>query len=480
MQELGALDATACAELIRAGEVSPQEMVDAAIDRIERLDPDLNAVVHPLFEKARAAAADPALPDGPFAGVPMLLKDLTVETAGDPFTCGTRFLRALGWRSEETSWLASRFREAGFVNLGKTNVPEFGSVVTTEPVAFGPTRNPWNPDHSVGGSSGGSAAAVAARMVPVAHANDGGGSIRIPASECGLVGLKPSRGRVSQGPMISKEWDGFTIDGCVTRSVRDTAAVLDAISGLMPGDPCTAPPPRRPFADEVGADPGRLRIGSLTSSGPVEAQVHPDCAKAVASTLGTLEGLGHDIDADAHPELDDPEFSRFFLVIISAATARVVQHWAETTGQDYPDDLLEPHNLILSQTGQTFSALDWLTASEWLGSYTRRVASWWGDGWDILVTPTIAEPPPRLGEFTPTVENPGAALFRSASLIPFTPPFNVSGQPAVSLPRHWNEDGLPIGVQLVAAYGREDLLLQVAAQLEEAMPWAHRCPPGCG
>lgn len=476
MEELARLDATACAELVSAGEVSPEEMVEAAVERIERTDPEINAVIHPLFDRAREAAADAALPDGPFRGVPMLLKDLTVETAGDPFTCGTKFLRDLDWHSTETSYLADKFREAGLVNLGKTNVPEFGSVVTTEPEAFGATRNPWNPEHSVGGSSGGSAAAVAAGMVPVAHANDGGGSIRIPASECGVVGLKPSRGRVSQGPTISKEWDGFTIDGCVTRSVRDTAAVLDAISGLMPGDPFTAPPPQRPFALEVGADPGRLRIGSATASPSIGVESHPDCVAAVDATLAALADLGHHVEAGATPPIDDLDFTAKFLVVIGASTTRTVRSWEEKTGRDFPLELLEPHNRILAETGKVFTAVDWLEASHWLGAFTRRVADWWAEGWDILVTPTIAEPPPRLGEFTPTDDNPGAALMRSANLIPFTPAFNVTGQPAISLPLHENPAGLPIGVQLVAAYGREDLLIRVAAQLEEAMPWADRRP----
>src|SRR5213080_878779 len=274
--ELATLDATAQAELVRRGKLSPSALVDAAIARVEAVNPKLNAVIIPLFEKARAQAASPNLPRGPFRGVPFLLKDLLAYSADDPHHMGTRLLKRLGFVAPHDSNTAARLRAAGFVFLGKTNTPELGTLPTTEPDAYGPTRNPWDPSRSTGGSSGGSAAAVAAGLVPAAHANDGGGSIRIPASECGLVGLKPTRGRTSLGPDAGESWAGAVAEHVVTRSVRDTAAVLQAVAGPMPGDPYAASTPRRPFTDEVGADPGRLRIGVLTEAPGAMVETHPD------------------------------------------------------------------------------------------------------------------------------------------------------------------------------------------------------------
>ncbi len=256
------MDATAQAELVRTGAASPAELVAAAIERIQTLDPDLNAVIHPLFEKATTAAAGP-LPDGPFRGVPFLVKDAVAHTAGDPYHCGMRLLRDRGWTEANDSYLVERFRAAGFVIVGKTNTPEMASDFTTEPVAYGPSRNPWNVSRSTGGSSGGSGAAVASGMVPVAHGNDMGGSIRVPSAHCGLVGLKPSRARTSLGPNFGEFWGMLTHEHVLARSVRDTAAVLDCTAGARPGDPYTAPPPARPWRDEVGVPPGRLRIGLL-------------------------------------------------------------------------------------------------------------------------------------------------------------------------------------------------------------------------
>src|SRR3989442_4431365 len=278
--ELAILDATAQAELVRRGDLSPSALVDAAIARIEAVNPKLNAVIIPLFEKARAQAAAPDLPRGPFRGVPFLLKDLLAYSAGDPHHMGTRRLKQAGFVAPHDSNTAARLRAAGFVFLGKTNTPEIGTLPTTEPDAYGPTRNPWDPSRSTGGSSGGSAASVAAGLVPAAHANDRGGSIRIPASECGLVGLKPSRGRTSLGPDAGESWAGAVAEHVVTRSVRDTAALLDAVTGPMPGDPYFAPPPARPFAAEVGRDPGRLRIGVLARVPGDAFGLHPDCAAA--------------------------------------------------------------------------------------------------------------------------------------------------------------------------------------------------------
>ena len=315
--DIASYDATGQAELVRNGSVSATELVEASIEAAQRVNPQINAIIHPRYDAAVVEAASPG--DGPFAGVPMVVKDLGCVMKGEPHHFGNRALKAIDYRSPVDSSLYRRFRSAGFVAIGRTNAPEMGSTITTEPLAYGPSRNPWNLDHSTGGSSGGSAAAVAAGMVAVGHANDGGGSIRVPASECGLVGLKPSKGRVSQAPLIGESWAGATIDGCVTRSVRDTAAVLDAISGYEPGDPYIAPPFARPLADEVGADPGRLRIGVLDRSPNVPS--HPDCEAAVAAAVKLLESLGHHIDDSSPAALVDPAFPDRFVTVVAASTA---------------------------------------------------------------------------------------------------------------------------------------------------------------
>lgn len=477
MDELADLDATATADLVSSGGASPAEVVDAAIDAVEALNPTLNAVIVEQFDAARERAAGP-LPDGPFRGVPFLWKDIGLAVAGEPLYLGSRFLRDHDHRSAVTCYLARKFLDAGVVSLGRTNVPELGTLVTTEPLAFGASRNPWDTAHSTGGSSGGSAAAVASRMVPAAHANDGGGSIRIPASECGLVGLKPSRGRVSMGPAAGDSWAGATIDGTLTRSVRDTAAFLDVISGPMPGDPYVAPAPRRPFAEEVGAGTGRLRIGVATTSA-VTGDAHPDCMTAVEATLTVLEAMGHDVDPGAAPPFDEVEFGMNYAGVVGAWVARDVGQWGEWVGEAVPLDILEPHNRALLEGGRTVTATDYIASVQWLQGYTRRVAQWWADGWDLLVTPTLGEPPPPLGEFGPEADNPAAALLRCLPIMPFLAAFNVTGQPAISLPLHQNAAGLPVGVQFVAAWGREDLLIRVASALEEALPWSDRRPELC-
>lgn len=471
------LDATAQAELVRNGDASPTELVEAAISRIEALNPELNAVITPLYDKARRAAAVSEFAGGPFRGVPFLMKDLGCHSAGDRFCEGFGFLKKLGWVEPEDSYLAAKFRRAGLVLCGKTNTPESGILPTTEPVAFGPTRNPWNPSHSTGGSSGGSAAAVASGMVPVAHANDGGGSIRIPASECGLVGLKPSRGRVSLGPDFGDLLGGLVCEHVVSRSVRDSAGILDCIAGPMPGDPCVAPAPSGPFATEVGRDPGRLRVGILMADPTGAATVHPDCVEAAERTGRLLESLGHEVVVDHPRALEEPEFVAHFITMWSVGNAFVLDYWARRTGASLDQDDVETLTWALAEMGRSVTGPAYLAALEWLQSCTRRVAQWWESGFDLLLTPTLAEPPPLLGQFESAPDNPLAGLFRAAALVPFTPEFNVTGQPAISLPLHWSSDGLPIGVQLVAAYGREDLLIRISAQLEQASPWADRRPP---
>jgi len=470
------LDATAQAELVRRREVSPLELVEAAIDRIEALNPQLNAVITPLFDRGREAASGRDLPDGAFRGVPFLLKDLLCHSAGDPLYEGMSFLRRQRHVARDDTVLAARFRAAGLVLVGKTNTPELGILPTTEPEAFGPTCNPWDTARSAGGSSGGSAAAVASGMVPLAHGNDGGGSIRIPASECGLVGLKPTRGRTSLGPDFGDMMGGLVCEHVLTRSVRDTAAVLDAVAGPAPGDPYSAPPPRRSYREELTAPVGALRVGILTTS--AAGGVHPDCVAAVESTARLLESLGHVVEGEHPPALDDLEFAGNFLTLWSVGNAWNLDYWGRELGVTIAADDVEPLTWALASMGREFSGPQYLGAIEWLQRFSRKVQSWWEeDGYDLLLTPTIAEPPPELGQFRSQPDNPLSGLLRAVGLVPFTPQFNVTGQPAISLPLSWNAEGLPIGSQLVARFGAEDVLIRVAAQLEQAAPWQERRPP---
>jgi amidase len=474
MKDLASLDATAQAELVRTKALSPLELVEHAIARVEELNPRLNAVISQRFENARAEAASARLPDGPFHGVPFLLKDLDAYSAGDPYHCGIQALKRAGWKADGDSYLAAKFRSAGLISLGKTNTPELGLAVTTEPAAYGASRNPWNPAHSTGGSSGGSAAAVASGMVPVAHASDGGGSIRIPASECGLVGLKPSRGRISLGPDYGEYWAGMVISSVVTRTVRDTAAMLDATSEPMPGDPYVAPPPARPFRAEVGADPGSLRIGVIR--GLAVFEIHEDCRRAVEVARVALERLGHRVEESQPAALDDPDFTQHVMNLVTSWTAASLDEWGRKLGRPLGPEDVEPSTWMVAELGRAVTAAQYVATLEALSRYTRWMASWWAEGFDVLVTPTIAAPPPLLGELAATPDDP-LGLIKTLPLVPFTAPFNVTGQPAISLPLHWNQAGLPIGVQLIAGYGREDVLLRIAAQLERSLPWKDRRPP---
>lgn len=473
--ELAGLDATAQAALVRDGEVTPAELVDAALARIDAVNPAINAVIHRLDGKARAAAAGD-LPEGPFRGVPMVVKDAVCHTAGDPYHCGMRFLKERSWTAESDTFLAQRFRAAGFVFVGRTNTPELATTVTTEPVAYGATRNPWNPDHSTGGSSGGSAAAVAAGLVPVGHANDMGGSIRAPASECGLVGLKPTRARTSLGPDFGEYWGPLTHEGVVVRTVRDAAAVLDAIAGPAPGDPYSAPPPARAYREEVGADPGGLRV-SLRTAAPAPAGVATDavCIAAAEAAARALEALGHVVDGEGPTAIDEPALMDGFFPIFAAAIARDFDRWSARVGVPIGPDDVEPWNWGIAEVGRAVTGAAYLDALERLQAASRRLGAWWKYH-DLLVTPTLGATPPRLGTISP--DQPMDAVLPIVSrLTQLLTPWNMTGQPAISLPLAMTADGLPVGVQLVAAYGREDLLLRVAAQLEAAMPWADRRPP---
>ena len=475
MTELSDLDATAQAEAVRTGEVSPSELVEHAIARIEKLNPELNAVIHPLFDKARAVATA-ELPDGPFRGVPMVIKDLDGHSAGDPYHCGTKFLKELNWVEEQDSYSHAKLRNAGFIFVAKTNCPEFGLIPTTEPHAYGPTHNPWDPTRSPGGSSGGTAAAVAARMVAVGTAGDGGGSIRIPASECGIFGLKPSRGRISFGPDVADAWHGFVVRGCLSRSVRDTAAILDIESGYMPGDPYAAPVPARPFAEEVGVDPGRLKIGLATQAPSGLTPTEQVCIDAVHDAARLLESLGHQVEDNAPAELDDPRLIEHAVAVIASWARWSLEEWGRKIGRPLTPDDVEPGTWAFAELAAGVTAPAYIHSTEALHAVNRKAALWWAHDFDLLLTPTIPQPPPPLGSWEGPPDNPLHGLAMSSAIVGYVAPFNISGQPAVSLPLYWSEDGLPIGVQLVAAYGREDMLIRISSQIEEARPWADRRP----
>ena len=478
--DFASLDATAQAELVRTGKASSLELVDAAINRIEKLNPELNAVIHPLFERARAEASSGALPHGPFTGVPILFKDLGCQVEGEPYHEGMKFLQDADYRPQHTDNLAKQYIDAGFVLVGRTNTPELGLVPTTEPTAHGVTHNPWKRGYTSGGSSGGSAAAVASGMVSVAHANDGGGSIRIPASCCGLVGLKPTRGRTSTGPELNDISQFLIAELCVSRTVRDTAGVLDAVSGPFPGDATQAPAPKRPYRDEVGADPGTLKIGIQTSNPIGDTPVHPDCVTAAENTAKLLESLGHSVEVAAPKGFDNDELIMQFGAVWAADCSYLLSDWGKKVGREVTADDVEILTWALAEMGKSVTAAQLVEAVTEAMKANRVAAAWWdadGDGFDLLLTPTLGEPPVAHGTFDSTPENPLGGFFRSAGFVPFTAQFNVSGQPGISLPLHWNDDGLPIGSQLVAAFGREDLLLRVAAQLETAQPWIDRHPP---
>jgi amidase len=467
------MDAIDQAALVAKGEVTPTELLEAALERMAALQPALNALTITWFDHARQQAANPALAGGPFHGVPFLLKDLYANFAGQTVSNGNRALKEAAIVDTVDTTLVSRYRAAGFVIAGRTNSPEMGSLACTQPTAWGPTRNPWDLDRTPGGSSGGAAAAVAAGMVPVANASDGGGSIRIPASACGLVGLKPSQGRTSIGPLRAEV--GLSVEHCVSRTVRDSAVLLDAVRGPGIGDTVIAPAPSGPYADEVGADPGRLRIG-LMDVHPRGAPLHADCVAAVRSAATMLEGLGHRVEP-AWPEvLADEGLTLKFMAMWATNMAMATKAFGRTLGRELTEDDVEPVNWVQAEYARSLSAVDYATALADSYAFRRNVQAWWHDGWDLLLTPTVAEPPPTIAEFEPVPGDPSAQMRRTGQWVVFTPPFNMSGQPAISLPLHWNDAGLPIGVQLVAAYGREDVLVRVAAQLETAHPWADRHP----
>ncbi|MFY9224143.1 MAG: amidase [Blastocatellia bacterium] len=473
MDELALLDATAQAELVKKGEVKPIELVDAAIARIEKVNPAINAVVTPMYEIAREIATG-ELPEGPFKGVPFLLKDLFPMYTGVKLSSGSRYLK--DYVPDHDSELVIRYKKAGLITIGKTNTPEFGLLPTTEPVLFGACRNPWDTSRTTGGSSGGSAAAVAAGIVPMAHANDGGGSIRIPASCCGLFGLKPTRGRNSLGPDVGETPGGLVVEHAVTRSVRDSAALLDATAGPSLGDPYFAPLPSRPFLAEVGADPGKLRIAFTTKS-LTGVEIHPDCIKAVEDAAKLCTDLGHIVE-EASPTdvLNADLLNQAFFAVWSSVCTSVLNGWQRRTGKPLKEEYFEPLTWAMYQMGQAISASDLILSLFHFQQVTRQVAQFMVN-YDVYLTPTLGEPPIELGSFDPTPDNPLAGFFRSGQFVPYTPLNNITGQPAMSVPLYWNDQGLPIGVHFVGRYADEATLFRLASQLETARPWANRCPP---
>jgi amidase len=487
-------DGLGLAELVKKKEVKPSELVEEAISRIEKLNPQLNAVIYKMYDLARKAV-DGDLPDGPFKGVPFLMKDIVMAYAGVPLTNGSRFFK--DYLPDHDSELVKRFKTAGIIVLGKTNTPEFGLVPITEPELFGPTNNPWDLSRTPGGSSGGSAAAVAARMVPLAHASDGGGSIRIPASCCGVFGLKPTRGRNPIGPDFGEAWRGLHCDHVLTRSVRDSAAMLDATAGPDIGAPYYAVPPAHPFLSEVGTDPGKLRI-AFTSEPFLGAIVDKDCIKGLESTARLCQELGHEV-VEAAPQIDGKAFARAFLTIVCVETRATIEQSEVLLNHKASFKDFEPSTWALGLLGRRCRAPE-LSKSLNLVQLTARQIGEFFEKYDVLLTPTLAMLPVVTGSLQPKgsrlvamkllgrlnasglinkLSGIGVLAQHTFGFIPYTPLFNVTGQPAMSAPLYWNNEGLPIGMQFVGRYGDEATLFRLAGQLEKAKPWSERIPSIC-
>ena len=494
MDDYTTYDAVGLAELVRAGTVSSEELQSAARARLAEVNPRLNAVVTEIDPPVtggvgRAGGAPHA--SGPFAGVPFLLKDLGQELAGHPSSGGSRALAEVP--ASENATVVQRWLDAGLVLLGKTNTPEFGAKGITEPDLFGPARNPWDTDHTPGGSSGGAAAAVAAGIVPCAGASDGGGSIRIPASACGLFGLKPSRGLVPAGPTVGEPMAGAAVNGVISRSVRDTAAMLDVLVGPTSEAPFLVAGPNRPYAEEVGVEPGRLRVAMCTASA-INPDVHPEARAAARATADLLSDLGHDVVELEHQPFDDEALAKDFLTTWFVNLALTVEEAKRAGGRG--DDAFELDTRVMAALGRATSAVDAQRAVEGRHVHVRRLAAFHAEH-DLLLTPTTATPPPRIGtfelpapmrrvqqalltarvastlRFTPVVDS---LISDNLGWVPWTQLANLTGRPAMSVPLHWTPEGLPIGSQLVGRLGSEDVLLRLAGQLEQARPWAHRRP----
>ncbi|HUR77672.1 MAG TPA: amidase [Acidimicrobiales bacterium] len=450
--DVGRLDGVAQADLLKRGEVTAQELVEWAIERADALNPQLNAIVCATYDDAQA-----------HSGVPIVLKDLVVEVPGVPISEGSRFVH--GTVSNFESELVTRYRRGGFAFIGKTNLPEFGMAVHCAPALFGATLNPWSAHHTTAGSSGGSAAAVAAGIVPIAHASDAGGSIRYPASCCGLFGLKPTRARNPLGPEYGDALGGFATEHVLTRTVRDSAWALDVTSGPAPGDPYWAPPPARPFVHELNSEPGRLRIAFSRDSAE-ETALHPDCLDALDATIALLDALGHELVEAPFTQIDQPTGAAID-ALMGGATAWVVEYWTRRLGRPPQPGELEPPTEAMLEQGRRIGAGEWLLARDDINAYTRRAAAWF-EQYDLFLCPTVTTPPLLLGD----MDAHGADMIRNAGVIA-----NLTGNPAMSVPLYWNGDGLPIGSHFLAPFGDEATLLRLAAQLETAQPWADNWPP---
>ncbi len=489
--EYDGYDALGLAELIRKKEAMPEEVCEAAIARIEKINPRINAVIRAMFDIGRNAAGT-KLPDGPFSGVPFLIKDLLTSYAGVPMNMGSRALQE--YVPSFDSELMRRYKATGVVVLGKTNTPEFGLMGITEPELHGPTRNPWNLDRTPGGSSGGSAAAVAAGMAPMASGGDGGGSIRIPASYCGLFGLKPSRGRTPTGPEFGEIWQGAAVEHVITRSVRDSAAMLDAVQGEDAGAPYIIQKPERPYVEEVKRPPGKLRIG-FTRKSPLNAGVHPECVEAVEKAATLLEDLGHAVE-EAEPAIDGVALARSYFTLYYGEIAADIAQMGKTLGREPTRTDVEGTTWLLSLLGKAFTAGDFVLSMRQWNVFARQMGSF-HEKYDMYLTPTTAFPPSRIGELKPKpaeetvmrivnglelgrlVRWTGLAeriAIESLARTPFTQLANLTGQPAMSVPLHWTGEGLPCGVQFIARIGDEAPLFRLAGQLEQARPWFDKRP----
>jgi amidase len=484
-------DALGLAELVEKKEVTPQELCEEALSRIDRINPKINAVVYRMYDTAHKCLKS-SLPTGRFTGVPFLLKDLLTSYAGVPLSMGSKAYK--NYIPSQDSELMKRYKSTGVLIMGKTNTPEFGLVAFTEPELHGPTRNPWNLNHTPGGSSGGSAAAVASGMVPMASGGDGGGSIRIPASCCALFGLKPSRGRNPTGPEYGEIWQGAAVEHVITRSVRDSAAMLDAICGADPGAPYIIPDPEHPYLEDVERDPGALKI-AFTSTSPIGTDIHPECRKAVENTAKLLESLGHHVE-EADPGIDGKSLAKSFLMMYFGETAADILALEKVLGRKPKPSDVEGPTWILKLLGNAFTAGEFVFAMREWNTFARQMGTF-HQKYDLFLTPTLAYPPVRIGELKPKlidellmkIVNPlnlgrlvklsGIAdkiAIENFAKTPFTQLANLTGQPAMSVPLHWTPDGLPCGVQFTARFGDETTLFRLAGQLEKAQPWFHRRP----
>jgi len=469
--EYESYDAVGLAELVRNGDVKPEDLLESAVTRLEELNPKLNAVPIPMIDEARETI-ERGLPDGPLRGVPYLLKDLHLLYKGARTTNGCEMFA--DQIADHDSEMVRRYKEAGLVVFGKSATPEFGLSTSTESRLFGITRNPWKEGHTAGGSSGGAASAVAAGILPAANASDGGGSIRIPASCCGLFGLKPSRGRIPFGPDNGEGWNGMSSVHAVTRSVRDSAVLLDAVCAPEHGAPYCAPPQRRPYIEEVGADPGKLRV-ALQVEAFNGVDVDPECVKAAQTTADLLRDLGHEV-VEARVDLDFEPLGNAARIVISAHLRATLEARGEVLGRDFVQTDVENMSWFMSQMVGNVGAAEYAKSVRIIHQSTRTIEGFLTD-YDLLLTPTMARPPAKLE--TLSLSNPDVPAFLAAlaDSTAFTQVLNASGHPSTSLPLHWTPDGLPVGTQLTSRSGDEALLFQISAQLEKAQPWFDRRAP---